>query len=70
MSNDLLPNLRKKKLFVNLLFVPNRGFVMLIFDKNKCAQTFLVYTNLFITHCDQVQNTAELCSLLQTIICP
>lgn len=24
---------RKKDMFVNLLFVPNRGFVMLIFDK-------------------------------------
>lgn len=33
-------------MFVKLLFVPNRGFVMLTFDKNKCAQTFLVYTNL------------------------
>lgn len=39
------------------------------FDKNKrSAGTFLVYINLL--HCDQVQNTAELCSLLQTVICP
>lgn len=55
------------EVFVNLPFVLNRGFVM--FDKNKCTRAFLVYTNLF-THCDQVQNTAELCNLLQTIICP
>lgn len=40
------------------------------FDKNKSAGTFgfLVYIDLL--HCDQVQNTAELCSLLQTVICP
>lgn len=51
-----------KNLFVNLMFVMR-------FDKNKrSAGTFLVYINLL--HCDQVQNTAELCSLLQTVICP
>lgn len=43
-------------MFVNLLFVPHRGFVMLIFDKNKCAQVFGLHQ--FITHCDQLQNTA------------
>lgn len=54
----------KKNLFVNLMFVMR-------FDKNKrSAGTFgfLVYIDLL--HCDQVQNTAELCSLLQTVICP
>lgn len=29
--------LNLKETFVNLLFVENGGFVMLIFDKNKCA---------------------------------
>lgn len=37
-----------KEMFVNLLFVPNRGFVMLIFDKNKCAQT-VWFTPIYYT---------------------
>lgn len=62
MSKHLVQNLIKN-LFVNLMFVMR-------FDKNKrSAGTFcLVYIDLL--HCDQVQNTAELCSLLQTVICP
>ena len=65
-SKDLLEN----KTLVNLLSVPNRGFVMLTFDKKKINVLKPLGEHQFITHYDQVQNTAELRILLQTIICP